>query len=125
MGALHTVINDAEEYRQIVNQHPLVFVLFVSEYCAACQGAHKRFERICGKYTGNVRSLILDTRQTPKIDELGEIGTPTLVVYRDTQEVKKLMGIGHPEDQEQYLDAVFSHFVNGTPFPELPLDLYL
>ncbi|WP_455826772.1 thioredoxin family protein [Pseudomonas graminis] len=123
MDVANTGINNAEEYRQMVSQHPLFFVLFVSEYCAACQGANKRFEKISSKYTGEVKSLILDTRQTPKIDELGEIGTPTLVVYQNNKEVKKLMGIGFPEDQEQYLDGVFSHFVKGTPLPELPIYL--
>jgi thioredoxin 1 len=124
MGVANTVINHPAEYRQIVNQHRLVFVLFVSEYCAACQGADKRFEHISSKYTGEVKSLILDTRQTPKIDELGEkLGTPTLVVYRDKTEAKRILGIGFPEDQEAYLDGIFSHFVKDTPFPDLPIYL--
>jgi thioredoxin 1 len=124
MGVANTVINHPAEYRQIVDQHRLVFVLFVSEYCAACQGADKRFEHISSKYTGEVKSLILDTRQTPKIDELGEeLGTPTLVVYRDKTEATRILGIGLPEDQEAYLDGIFSHFVKDTPFPDLPIYL--
>lgn len=125
MGLANTVIDNPDEYSSLVKQHPLVFVLFVSEHCEACLGANKRFENIAANHTDSVKSMVLDTRQTPKIEALGDIGTPTLVVYQNGKEAGRFLGIGFPEDQEQYLAGIFAHFVNGTPLPELPAYLLL
>lgn len=123
MGLANTVIDHPDEYWAIVKQHPWVFVLFVSEYCEACQGASKRFERISEAHAGEAKSITLDTRQTPKIEALGNIGTPTLVVYKNNEEVERYLGIGFPEDQEDYLRGIFSHHLYGTVLPDLPIYL--
>ncbi|WP_395607071.1 thioredoxin family protein [Pseudomonas sp. B22129] len=123
MGLANTVINHPKEYWEIVKQDSWVFVLFVSPYCEACQGANKRFESIAEEYAGTVKSIILDTTQTPKIDALADIGTPTLVAYKNNEEVERYLGIGFPEDQEDYLRGIFSHHLSGTALPDLPIYL--
>lgn len=125
MGLANTVIDHPDEYWAIVKQHQWLFVLFVSEYCEACQGANKRFERISEAHAGEAKSITLDTRQTPRIEALGDIGTPTLLVYRNGEEIQRFLGIGFQEDQEEYLKGIFSHYLNGTPLPVLPAYLYL
>ncbi|WP_426135160.1 thioredoxin family protein [Pseudomonas sp. PWP3-1b2] len=121
MGVANTVLNHPDEYWKIVKQDPWVFVLFVSEYCAACQGANKCFELVSKDYDGRVRVIILDVGQTPKIEALGDIGTPTLVVYKNGDEEKRYLGIGHPEDRVEYLGEIFSHHLLGTALPVLPV----
>ncbi|MHD0215556.1 thioredoxin domain-containing protein, partial [Corynebacterium diphtheriae] len=62
-----------------MKQHPWVFVLFVSEYCEACQGASKRFERISEAHAGEAKSITLDTTNKPQKSKHWETsGTPTL-----------------------------------------------
>ncbi len=119
MGAAHTVIHDLDEYQRILKEHPLVIVLFTSPCCPACMGAGQRFNRIAEKYAGRVKCLLLDTTQTPKID--GVDGTPTLVVYKNALEAENLKGIGEPQDQEEFLEDVFSDYAPATPAsPDAP-----
>ncbi|MEX5496040.1 thioredoxin family protein [Pseudomonas asgharzadehiana] len=117
MGFAKTVINHPDEYWKIVNQLSLAFVLFVTEGCEACKGADKRFGLISEKYSSKVISIIVDPRETPKIDALGGIGTPTLVVYRNGQEARRFKGIGYPDDQEAYLTDIFNHYADNAPLP--------
>lgn len=108
MGSANTVVNETSEYQKILDDHPLVIVLFTSEYCQACMGVGPRFNRIADKYAPRVKSLILDTAKTPRIP--GVDGTPTLVVYKDGLEVENLKGIGEPAEQEELLDEVFKDY---------------
>ncbi|MBP1124174.1 MULTISPECIES: co-chaperone YbbN [Pseudomonas] len=115
MGAANRVINDLKEYESILKEHERVIVLFTSPYCQACLGVGPRFERIAAKYAHSIKSLLLDTTQTPKIE--GVDGTPTLVVYKNAQEVENLKGIGDPQDQEAFLEDVFKDYVPTAPAP--------
>lgn len=108
MGVAKTVIHAHNEYQRILNEHPMVIVLFTSPYCQACLGADLRFNRIADKYAGRVKSMLLDTTQTPPID--GVSGTPTLVVYKNALEVENLKGIGAPHEQEAVLEDVFKDY---------------
>ena len=113
MGAANTVIDNLDDYQRILEEHPLVIVLFTSPYCQACMGAGPHFNRIADKYAGRVKSLLLDTTKTPKI--VGVDGTPTLVVYKNALEVENLKGIGEPQYQEEFLEGVFSDYAPATP----------
>ena len=113
MGVAKTVIRDLDEYQRILTEHPLVIVLFTSPYCPACLGADLRFNRIAAQYAGRVKSMILDTTQTPPIH--GVSGTPTLVVYKDALEVENLKGIGDPHEQETLLEEVFKDYASPAP----------
>lgn len=110
MGVANTVIHDLDEYKKILNQHPLVIVLFKSPYCVACLGVDRRFNRIAERYAGRVKSLLLDTLQTPRIHNV--TGTPTLVVYQHGLEVENLKGVGIPSEQEAFFEDVFSDYAS-------------
>lgn len=125
MGVANMVINHPDEYRAIVNQHPLVCVLFIADGCEACKGADERFEQISSKYTNTVKSMVLNVGHTPQIKELGPLGTPTLIFYEDGKEIKRVRGIGFPEDQEEYLEDAFKHCALHAPIPDSPQYLSL
>lgn len=113
MGVANTVIHDLNHYQQILNEHSLVIVLFTSPDCPACSGADRRFNSIAEKYACCVKSMLLDTTQTPRIE--GVEGTPTLVVYKNALEVENLKGIGDPQEQEALLEEVFSDYASLAP----------
>ncbi|MGR3889397.1 thioredoxin family protein [Pseudomonas sp. 1152_12] len=122
MGAAITEIRNHNEYQQILENHPLVIALFTSEFCPGCVGADARFNNIAEKYADRVKSMLLKTENTPRIE--GVDGTPTLVVYKDGIEVKNIKGIGNPtpstdskipNEQEVLLAKVFSEYAAGIP----------
>ncbi|MFL1495242.1 thioredoxin family protein [Pseudomonas antarctica] len=120
MGVVKTQVKDHNEYQQILNEHPLVIVLFTSLSCEACLGADTRFKNIAEKYADRVKSMLLKTETTPKIE--GVDGTPTLVIYKDGLEVENIKGIGDPtpskdpniaNEQDVLLAGVFSEYSAG------------
>ncbi|NVZ23680.1 thioredoxin family protein [Pseudomonas costantinii] len=111
MGIANAVINDHNEYQQMLDEHPLVIALFTAQSCHACMGVAPRFNRAAEVHEGRVKGLILDTAQTPKID--GVSGTPTLVVYKNAQVVDNIKGVVDPEYQDSYFEQLFIHYANG------------
>ncbi|QDG55340.1 thioredoxin family protein [Pseudomonas sp. NIBRBAC000502773] len=101
-----TVIN-AEEYLSILSTPAPVFLLFVSQHCAACAGSAPLFERIAGKYPA-VTSRVLDCAQTPRHPEV--TGTPTLLIYLNGNLVEKLKGFGPEDQQPQRVEALFKRY---------------
>ncbi|WEL65235.1 conjugal transfer protein TraF [Pseudomonas sp. CBSPGW29] len=69
MGIATAVIADAMAYQQVLKAHKTVFMLFVSQHCPACGEAGPLFERFARKYARTVKSLVLDTAQTPRHPE--------------------------------------------------------
>ncbi|TFY93026.1 thioredoxin [Pseudomonas nabeulensis] len=112
MGIATAVIASAEEYQQVLAAHPIVFMLFVSQHCPACADAGPLFERVAAQYAGNVKSLVLDTAETPRHPEV--TGTPTLLVFKNARQVEKLRGLGAWEDQEDTLKEVFERHAMTT-----------
>jgi len=113
MGIATAVITNAEEYQQVLASHETVFMLFVSQHCPACGEAGPLFERIAGKYAASVKSLVLDTAQTPRHPDV--TGTPTLLIFRNGQMVEKLKGFGPLEDQEHTVIETFSRYTSINP----------
>lgn len=115
MGVVITEVRDYNEYQQILDEHPLVIAVFTGQGCVACKGVESSFTDIALAYAGRVKSLMLDTAQTPRVQ--GVSGTPTFVVYRNAQEVDNIKGIVDPDEQNYYLDKLFTHYANGNPAP--------
>ncbi len=113
MAIENTVVKDLNEYQQVLNQHGLVFALFVSDSCQACALTRPNFEKVAAKYAHAATSIILKTEDSPRVD--GVTGTPTLVVYKNALEVENLKGIGYPQEQEEILENLFRNFLPDAP----------
>ena len=108
MGIAKDVIACNEDYHAVLASHPTVFMLFVSQTCSACAGAVKLFEPIADTYDPAVKSLVLDTATTPRLEQV--TGTPTLVAHVDGKITEVFKGFGPWETQEQTLKEIFSRY---------------
>ncbi|NWC94472.1 MULTISPECIES: co-chaperone YbbN [unclassified Pseudomonas] len=113
MGMATAVIKNVEEYQRVLAAHKTVFMLFVSQHCPACGAAGPLFERVAGKYVTSVKSLVLDTAQTPRHPEV--TGTPTLLIFQNGQMVEKLKGFGPWDEQEHAILETFSRYAKLSP----------
>lgn len=108
MGIAKDVIACNEDYQSVLAAHSTVFMLFVSQTCPACASAVKLFEPIAKHYDHAVKSLVLDTANTPRLEQV--TGTPTLVVHTHGKIKEVLKGFGPWETQERTLKALFSRY---------------
>lgn len=106
MGIAKDVIASNADYKSVLAAHPIVFMLFVSQTCPACASAVELFEPIAESYEPTVKSLVLDTAKTPRLEQV--TGTPTLVVHVNGNIKKILKGFGPWETQERTLKDLFS-----------------
>ncbi|MFQ6346563.1 thioredoxin family protein [Pseudomonas sp. R11F] len=117
MGIAKEVINSNEDYHSILAAYETVFLLFVSATCPACVRAVQLFEPVAKAYEHRVKSLVLDTATTPRLEPV--TGTPTLVTHVDGKLKEVFKGFGPWETQEQTIEAIFSRYaqpgVSGAP----------
>ena len=116
MGIATAVIADAKAYQQVLKAHKTVFMLFVSQHCPACGEAGPLFERIAGKYASSVKSLVLDTAQTPRHPEV--TGTPTLLVFQNGEMVEKLKGFDEKTLSQTFAKTRISPPTSTAPSPK-------
>lgn len=117
MGIATDVIASNEEYQSVLAAHPTVFMLFVSQTCPGCTIAAELFEPIAKKYNPAVKSLVLDTAKTPRLEQV--ISTPTLVVHANGKIKETLNGFGPRETQEQTPNELFSRYAQQQA-PDAP-----
>src|SRR5471030_1506480 len=115
MGIATAVIKNVEEYEHLLTSHETVFMLFVSQHCPACGEAGPLFERIAGKYAASVKSLVLDTAQTPRHPDV--TGTPTLLIFQDGEMVEKLKGFDEKILGETFAKTRISPPASTAPYP--------
>jgi len=113
MGIATAVIADAMAYQQVLKAHKTVFMLFVSQHCPACGEAGPLFERFARKYARTVKSLVLDTAQTPRHPEV--TGTPTLLVFQNGKMINKLKGFDEKTLRETFAKTRISPPTSTAP----------
>ncbi|MGY2288629.1 thioredoxin family protein [Pseudomonas sp. SDO528_S397] len=118
MGIATDVIATAEAYQHALASHHTLFMLFVSQHCPACAESGPLFERIGAAHAKAVKSMVLDTAQTPRHEAV--TGTPTLLIFRNGQMVEKMKGFGPWESQEQTVNDLFNRYAQPPGLPGAP-----
>jgi len=84
-----------------------VFACFTAEWCRPCYPTCLLATELVKKYTGRVKFVKID------IDRNSEISTkyhiiplPTILIFRDSQPVKKLVGFQNKRSLKRLIDSV-------------------
>lgn len=81
------------KYQEIVKSHPLVLVDFYADWCGPCKMMAPVFKELKKKMGDKVKIVKIDTERNQQISSsMGIRSIPTMVLYKDGQEVWKQAG---------------------------------
>jgi thioredoxin 1 len=104
--ATFTVTDDAFESQVLQVPEPTL-VDFWAEWCGPCKMIEPVVEEVAAEYAEKLRVARMDVDQNPKTPQsLGIRGIPTLILFKDGAEAKRIVGY---RNKEALIDALLPH----------------
>jgi thioredoxin 1 len=100
-------VQDATFEKEVLQNSTPTLVDFWAPWCGPCRMVAPIVEEIAGEYDGklNVRKMNTDENlQVP--GRFGITGLPTLVVFKNGEEVARIVGARPKSDVKRHIDAV-------------------
>lgn len=110
-----------EEFRRRLqeSQRPVVVDIWVP-WCGPCRTLNPRLEKIAGSFAGQVDVWTLNADEVPAlVRELGVLGIPTLIFYRNGTEITRRMGVQSREELHRLFEMLLDEQA-PVPFPSIP-----
>lgn len=100
-------VTDAD-FEQLVLRSPIpVLVVFGAAWCPPCRALAPTIDELAKDYQGRIIVAKLDVDDNPKsLEEYRVREVPTLLLFRDGQEVERVLGLKSKEELSQLLDSL-------------------
>ncbi|GBC75613.1 Thioredoxin 1 [archaeon HR06] len=86
-------IRESEFEKEVLSSNMPVFVDFWAEWCGPCRLIAKSIDELSLKYDGKVKFVKVNVDENPRIvSKLGIYGIPTLIIFKEGKEVKRIVG---------------------------------
>ena len=100
MGTVH-MYNQSEFEKNVVNSEETYVVDFWAEWCAPCRMMAPILEEFANKQE-NIKVAKVNVDESPALSQkYGITGIPTMIVFKNGEEVKRLVGLVQLNDLEQ------------------------
>lgn len=87
-----------EQYKEQMNVSGISVIEFGAVWCPPCKQLAPILNELQGEYGADFTFAQVDVDESPELAaELGIMGTPTVIVYRDGQPMERLVGL-RPKD---------------------------
>ncbi len=102
-------ITDTEFEQEVLKADLPVVVDFWAEWCGPCKIVSPILERLAEEYDGKIKFVKVDTEEnfeTPSTD--GILSLPTLLVFKEGQQIERIIGARPKADLVRYLDKALA-----------------
>ena len=100
-------INDQNFDKEVLKCELPVLVCFTTKWCQSCYPTCIVADELSGEYNGKVKFVKVDIEESLKIAEKHHItAVPTILVFKDSQAVKKLMSFQDRTSLKSTLNSV-------------------
>lgn len=84
-----------------------VFACFTTRWCHNCYPTCLFADKLVEEYHRSIKFVRLDTETSPEITEkFHVVAVPTILIFKDTREVKRLIGFQEPGSLKLILDSL-------------------
>ena len=102
-----TEITNRDFSSEVLECEMPVFACFTAEWCHACYPTCLMFDELADDYEGSVKFVRLDVEKNPDIAEkYNTVAVPTILLFKNSQVVKKFIGFQERADLRQLLDSL-------------------
>ena len=102
-------VTDAEFDQQVLKADLPVLVDFWAEWCGPCHQIAPILDRLAEEYDGKIKFVKVDTEEnfeTPST--YGILSLPTLLVFKEGQQIERITGARPKGDLIRYLDKALA-----------------
>ena len=102
-------ITDAEFDQEVLKADLPVVVDFWAEWCGPCKVIAPMLEELADEYDGKIKFVKVDTEEnfeTPS--SYGILSLPTLLVFKEGQQIERITGARPKGDLMRYLDKALA-----------------
>jgi len=94
-----------DNFEETIKNNPIVFVDFWATWCGPCRALAPTIDEIAQEYSGKVLIGKLDVDKNPSTAEkLQVLSIPTMVLFKNGQEVERLVGLCVKKNITAFID---------------------
>jgi thioredoxin 1 len=100
---------------EVLNSGLPVFACFTTSWCRACFPSCIVADELVERYDGQVKFVRIDKEKAPEIsDEYNITVVPSIILFRDSQMIKKLLGYQEKMALRDLLDSFLAGLPSGN-----------
>jgi thioredoxin 1 len=102
-------ITDKDFEREVLKCELPVFTCFTAEWCRSCYPTCLLADELVERYSGRVKFIRMDVDKSPEVSAgYRVVVLPTILVFHNSQPVKKLVGFQDRKSLKRLLDSVIA-----------------
>ena len=102
-----TEISSQDFDDQVLKSELPVWACFVAQWCHSCYPTCLIADELAERYEGRIKFVRVDAERSPEISDRYHItALPTIIIFQDSQAVKKLLGYQKKTSLRDLLDAL-------------------
>ena len=102
-------ITDQDFDREVLKCELPVLTCFTTRWCHSCYPTCLSADQLAKKYDGRVKFVKVDKEENPEVSNRYNVSAvPTILIFRDCQPVKKLLGFQDRSSLRSLLDSVMA-----------------